>query len=64
MKPGQHVPGARGGEPGRRVFGDRGPPAGFGHDGVGALQQNDRAGEIGRHPSAIVFGRIISRLCC
>ena len=40
----QHVAGARGGEPGRRIFGDRSAAVRRGHHRIGALQQHDRAG--------------------
>ena len=41
---GQHVAGARGREPGRRILVDRGAAIGRRHDGVGALEQDDCAG--------------------
>ena len=43
IKPGEHVAGAGGGEPGRRVVGDRSAAVGRRHHRVGALEQHDRA---------------------
>ena len=42
-KPRQHVARPGGGEPGRRIVGDRSAAIRRGHHGVGALEQHDRA---------------------
>ena len=61
--PGQHVAGAGGGEPGRRVGGDGGAAVRRRHHGIRPLEQHDGAGSARRRPAPVRVSSEVDACC-